>query len=110
MSLCELSAGLILVVGPDAASKQAGFLSPSSASTIKPHQAHLVCLILHRNVYSSARDEVLLVCLQVGESINDLTSAEQEARKGHSGIWMYGDPGSESDEEHAPQPSAWGRR
>ena len=48
-------------------------------------------------------------CVQVGESINDLNLAEEEARKGHTGIWMYGDPGSESDEEETPQPSAWGR-
>ena len=48
--------------------------------------------------------------MQVGESINELTLAEEEARKGHTGIWRYGDPGSESDEEEAPQQSAWGRR
>ena len=47
--------------------------------------------------------------MQVGESINELTLAEEEARKRHTGIWRYGDPGSESDEEE-PQQSAWGRR
>ena len=35
---------------------------------------------------------------------------EEEARKGHTGIWIHGDPGSESDEDEAPQKPAWGRR
>lgn len=50
------------------------------------------------------------VCLQTGESINELTLAEDEARKKHAGIWIHGDPGSESDDEDAPPQSAWGRR
>ncbi|DBB17861.1 hypothetical protein WJX82_005615 [Trebouxia sp. C0006] len=44
------------------------------------------------------------------ELVSTLTGCEDEARKGHTGIWIHGDPGSESDEEEASQKSAWGRR
>jgi len=47
---------------------------------------------------------------QAEEVVSTLTGCEDEARKGHTGIWIHGDPGSESDEEEAPQKSAWGRR
>ncbi|KAL0028628.1 hypothetical protein WJX79_006551, partial [Trebouxia sp. C0005] len=43
------------------------------------------------------------------ELVSTLTGCEDEARKGHTGIWIHGDPGSESDDEEAPQKSAWGR-
>ena len=47
---------------------------------------------------------------QAEELVSTLTGCEDEARKGHTGIWIHGDPGSESDDEEASQKSAWGRR
>ena len=49
--------------------------------------------------------------LQTEEPVSTFIQCEEEARRGHTGIWIHGDPGSESDEEDAaPAKSAWGRR
>ncbi len=48
--------------------------------------------------------------VQAEELLGILNGCEEEARKGHTGIWVHGDPGSESDEDEAPQKPAWGRR
>ena len=49
--------------------------------------------------------------LQTEEPVSIFIQCEEEARKGHIGIWIHGDPGSESDEEDAtPSKPAWGRR
>ena len=42
------------------------------------------------------------------EVLQELTEAEQGARKGHVGMWRYGDP-TEDDEDDRPA-RAWGRR
>lgn len=39
-----------------------------------------------------------------------LQTAEQTARKEHVGMWQYGDPGDDSDEESEKPKNAWGRR
>lgn len=44
---------------------------------------------------------------KIGEA---LQAAEQSARKAHEGMWQYGDPGDESDEEDSRPKNAWGRR
>ena len=58
-------------------------------------------------------NDVISACLtaQNEEPASTFMQCEEEARKGHTGIWIHGDPGSESDdEEAAPQKPAWGRR
>ena len=47
---------------------------------------------------------------QAEEVVSVLNGCEEEARRGHSGIWIHGDPGSESDDEEAAQKPSWGRR
>ncbi|KAF8068404.1 elongation factor G [Scenedesmus sp. PABB004] len=41
-------------------------------------------------------------------AISALMDQQDEARKGHTGMWEYGDPGDSDDEEPAPRP-AWGK-
>lgn len=54
---------------------------------------------------------VSMCLLQTQEPLSSFIQCEEEARKGHTGIWIHGDPGSESDEEDAPPlKAAWGRR
>ena len=47
---------------------------------------------------------------QHAELVQELTAAEEAARKGHVGMWRYGDPGGDDDEDDRPVRSAWGRR
>ncbi|KAL3140607.1 hypothetical protein ABBQ32_005177 [Trebouxia sp. C0010 RCD-2024] len=48
---------------------------------------------------------------QTEDPVSVFIQCEEAARKGHTGIWIHGDPGSESDEEDAtPSKPAWGRR
>ena len=47
----------------------------------------------------------------VAEVLEALGEAESEARAAHAGMWEYGDPGSEEEENAAPRPKgAWGRK
>ncbi|KAK9827311.1 hypothetical protein WJX81_003519 [Elliptochloris bilobata] len=47
----------------------------------------------------------------VAEVLEALGEAESEARAAHAGMFEYGDPGSEDEEEAAPRPKgAWGRK
>ena len=47
----------------------------------------------------------------VAEVLEALREAEDEARSAHAGMWEYGDPGSEEEEEAPPRPKgAWGRK
>ena len=39
-----------------------------------------------------------------------LQAVEQRARKEHVGMWQYGDPGDDSDEEADRPKTAWGRK
>ena len=39
-----------------------------------------------------------------------LQLAEKEASAAHEGMWQYGDPGDDSDEEDVKPKNAWGRR
>jgi endonuclease YncB( thermonuclease family) len=52
------------------------------------------------------------VNLQVADSSTEeaLQGVEAAARKEHVGMWRYGDPGEESDEETDRPKNAWGRR
>ena len=43
------------------------------------------------------------------DTLEKLAEAEERAKSAHEGLWMYGDPGSESEEEE-PVRKAWGRR
>lgn len=43
----------------------------------------------------------------IAEALKDV---EQAARKEHAGMWQYGDPGEDSDEEADRPKNAWGRR
>jgi staphylococcal nuclease domain-containing protein 1 len=43
------------------------------------------------------------------EAITALAKFEEEARKAHRGMFVYGDPGDSDDEEQAP-PRAWGKK
>ena len=56
-----------------------------------------------------------LICdaaVQGGDStvVEALQAEEQRARKEHVGMWQYGDPGDDSDEETERPKPAWGRR
>ena len=47
----------------------------------------------------------------VAEVLEALSEAESEGRAAHAGMWEYGDPGSEEDEDAAPRSKgAWGRK
>lgn len=50
--------------------------------------------------------------LQLADSATQeaLQAVEQRARKEHVGMWQYGDPGDDSDEEPERPKNAWGRR
>lgn len=68
-----------------------------------------LCVMCQREYCYMASDICCL--LQTEEPVSTFIQCEEEARKGHTGIWIHGDPGSESDEEDAaPSKSAWGRR
>ena len=43
------------------------------------------------------------------DTLEKLVEAEVRAKSAHDGMWMYGDPGSESEEDE-PARKAWGRR
>ena len=47
---------------------------------------------------------------QHAEVAQELQEAEAEARKGHLGMWRYGDPGEDDDEDERPVRSAWAGR
>ena len=42
-------------------------------------------------------------------TLEKLSESEERAKSAHDGLWMYGDPGSESEEDE-PARKAWGRR
>lgn len=43
------------------------------------------------------------------DTLEKLATAEEKAKAAHEGLWMYGDPGSESEDEE-PTRKPWGRR
>ena len=50
--------------------------------------------------------------LQVADSTagEALQAVEQAARKEHVGMWQYGDPGDDSEDESERPKNAWGRK
>ena len=69
--------------------------------------------------YSCHKKEVeLLVSLDLrlcplqalDKNAESLQKAEKEASDAHEGMWQYGDPGDDSDEEVVKPKNAWGRR
>lgn len=42
--------------------------------------------------------------------ISKMMDYQDEARKGHEGMWEHGDPGDSDDEEPAPRAPAWGKK
>ena len=52
----------------------------------------------------------LLQAKQHAELVQELQEAEESARKGHVGMWRYGDPGEDDEEDERPVKSAWASR
>lgn len=60
-----------------------------------------------KDEFTERRKNVQVADTSIGEALQGVEAA---ARKEHVGMWRYGDPGEDSDEETEKPKSAWGRR
>lgn len=77
-----------------------------------PQKLHLTLFEKLGDVYSSANARLLLAGLarfaapprgvDGGEVAEALLACEEKARRGHVGMWRYGDPGEDSDQDDYP--------